>query len=89
MTAAGWGGLLALPAMDVRKPGDDLGKRSRGGKRQDLTPFTPTRKLLIRRFGPLPAWAEGKLTGAEPARLEAWAERLLEAATLEAVFVEE
>ena len=85
MTAAGWRGLFALPAMDVRKPGDDLGKRSRGGKRQDLTPFTP----LIRRFGPLPAWAEVKLTGAEPARLEAWAERLLEAATLEAVFVEE
>ncbi len=47
------------------------------------------RKLLVRRFGPLPAWAEARLTGAEPMRLEAWAERVLEAATLEAVFVEE
>ncbi len=48
------------------------------------------RKLLVRRFGPLPAWAEARLTVAEePAQLEAWAERVLEAATLEAVFVEE
>jgi hypothetical protein len=47
------------------------------------------RKQLIRRFGPLPAWAEARLTGAEPAQLEVWGERVLEAATLEAVFVEE
>jgi hypothetical protein len=33
------GVLLALPAMDVRQPGDDLGKRSKGSKRQDLTLF--------------------------------------------------
>jgi predicted transposase/invertase (TIGR01784 family) len=46
------------------------------------------RKLLIRRFGPLPAWAEAKLAGAEPAQLEVWGERVLEAATLEAVFAE-
>ena len=46
-------------------------------------------KALIRRFGPLPAWAEAKLAGAEPARLEAWVERVLEAATLAAVFAEE
>jgi predicted transposase/invertase (TIGR01784 family) len=46
------------------------------------------RKLLIRRFGPLPGWAEAKLAGAEPAQLEAWGERVLEAATLEAVFAE-
>jgi predicted transposase/invertase (TIGR01784 family) len=46
------------------------------------------RRLLIRRFGPLPGWAEAKLTGAEPAQLEVWGERVLEAATLEAVFAE-
>ncbi|MEI2782166.1 MAG: DUF2887 domain-containing protein [Candidatus Competibacter sp.] len=46
------------------------------------------RKQLIRRFGPLPAWAEAKLVGAEPAQLETWGERVLEAATLEAVFAE-
>jgi hypothetical protein len=42
--------------------------------------------LLIRRFGPLPAWMEARLTGAGPAQLDAWGERVLEAATLEAVF---
>ena len=47
------------------------------------------RKLLIRRFGPLPAWVEAKLAGAEPARLEVWGERVLEAVTLEAVFAAE
>jgi predicted transposase YdaD len=46
------------------------------------------RRQLIRRFGPLPAWAEAKLAGAEPAPLEVWGERVLEAATLEAVFGE-
>ena len=36
----------------------------------------------------MPAWAEAKLAGAELARLEAWVERVLEAATLAAVFAE-
>ena len=47
------------------------------------------RRLLVRRFGVLPGWAEAKLAAAEPARLEAWGERVLEAKTLEAVFAEE
>lgn len=47
------------------------------------------RKQLIRRFRPLPAWTEAKLAGAEPAQLEAWAERVLDAAMLEEVFAEE
>ncbi|RUQ32303.1 MAG: DUF4351 domain-containing protein [Candidatus Competibacteraceae bacterium] len=40
------------------------------------------RRLLTRRFGPLPEWAERRLTDAEPAQLERWGERVLEAATL-------
>jgi hypothetical protein len=44
--------------------------------------------LLIHHFGPLPAWAKAKLAGAEPAQLEVWGERVLAAATLEAVFAE-
>lgn len=47
------------------------------------------RKLLVRRFGTLPVWVEAKLAAAELAQLEAWGERVLEAATLEAVFAEE
>ena len=46
------------------------------------------RRLLTRRFGPLPEWAERRLTDAEPAQLERWGERVLEAATLEAVLAD-
>ena len=47
------------------------------------------RKQLIRRFKALPVWAEAKLAAAEPMQLEAWGERVLEAKTLEEVFVGE
>ena len=46
------------------------------------------RRLLIRRFGPLPEWAETRLAEATPAHLERWGERVLVAATLEAVFID-
>jgi hypothetical protein len=44
------------------------------------------RRLLARRFGPLPPWVEERLAQADPETLERWAERVLEAATLEEVF---
>lgn len=44
------------------------------------------RRLLTRRFGELPAWAEAKLQEAELAQLEVWGERVLDAGTLEEVF---
>ncbi len=44
------------------------------------------RRQLTRRFGPLPDWAEERLTQAELAQLEAWADRVLDADTLDAVF---
>ena len=47
------------------------------------------RKQLIRRFGPLPGWVDAKLAAAESAQLEAWGERVLEAATLEAVLADD
>jgi predicted transposase YdaD len=43
-------------------------------------------KLLNRRFGILPDWGETKLATADPAQLEIWGERVLEALSLEAVF---
>ena len=46
------------------------------------------RQLLIKRFGPLPGVVEQRLAEAEPAKLERWAERLLEAPSLDAVFEE-
>ena len=44
------------------------------------------RRLLIRRFGPLPAWAEQRIAGAATETLEDWADRLLEAERIEEVF---
>jgi len=46
------------------------------------------RRLMTRRFGPLPLWAEAKLNQAGQAQLEIWADRVLDAPTLEAVFAE-
>jgi len=46
------------------------------------------RRQLTLRFGPLPIWAEAKLNAAGQSQLEAWADRVLDAPTLEAMFVE-
>ena len=43
-------------------------------------------RQLERRFGPLPDWARARLDAAEPAALEEWGLRLLEAPSLEVVF---
>ncbi|QXP84030.1 DUF4351 domain-containing protein [Methylococcus sp. Mc7] len=44
------------------------------------------RRQLIRRFGPLPEWVEQRIQQAPPEQLETWAERLLDAESLPAVF---
>jgi hypothetical protein len=44
------------------------------------------RRLLTRRFGPLPEWAEDKLAQADRTQLESWADRVLDAKMLEEVF---
>ena len=46
------------------------------------------RRLLTRRFGALPELAEAKLSQASNETLELWADRILDAATLEEVFAE-
>jgi hypothetical protein len=46
------------------------------------------RRLLQRRFGDPPAWVETKLQEGTPPQLEQWADQLLDADTLEAVFKE-
>jgi hypothetical protein len=57
-------------------------KGRREGKRELV------RKLLMLRFGELPADAERRLERASPARLERWAERVLTARNLAAVFAD-
>ena len=47
------------------------------------------RRLLARRFGELPAWADARLGGASEAELETWADRVLDAARLEDVVGEQ
>jgi hypothetical protein len=44
------------------------------------------RRLLMLRFGALPDWADVRLRQANTADLECWADRILEAPSLEAVF---
>ncbi len=46
------------------------------------------RRLLTRRFGPLPAWAVEKVEQASIDDSEKWAEKILDAPSLEAVFEE-
>lgn len=43
-------------------------------------------RLLQRRFGPLPDWVTEKLAQADQTSLETWADRVLDATTLEEVF---
>jgi hypothetical protein len=42
---------------------------------------------LTRRFGPLPDWATARLQAADVSQLEQWADRVLDAPSLEAVFI--
>lgn len=43
------------------------------------------KRQLTRRFGPLPGWAQARLDAADVTTLEQWADRVLEAETLEQV----
>lgn len=43
-------------------------------------------RMLMRRFGALPAWAKNKLRTATAQQVEHWADRLLDAVSLQAVF---
>lgn len=49
---------------------------------------TVLRKRLVKRFGPLPAWAEAKLSAATPDTLEAWSIQLDDNPTLENLLAE-
>jgi len=43
-------------------------------------------RQLTRRFGPLPDWASARLQTADASQLEQWADRVLDAPSIEAVF---
>ena len=56
----------------------------REGRREGETKFL--RRLLTRRFGPLPSWAEERLGQAGETELEEWGDRVLECRSLKEVF---
>ncbi|MEI2771620.1 MAG: DUF4351 domain-containing protein, partial [Candidatus Competibacter sp.] len=64
------------------KRGQELGLQQ--GLQQGSTLLL--RRQLRKRFGELPDWAETRLAEGTPAQLEQWAEQVLDAETLEAVF---
>ncbi len=68
--------------------GEQLGEQrgEQRGRQQEAASLL--RRQLTRRFGPLPDWAEQRLQTAPLAELESWAERVLDATTLEAVWTE-
>jgi predicted transposase YdaD len=62
-----------------RKEGKEEGKRA--GRQEEARIIL--RKQLARRFGKLPAWVTARLRQADTAQLEAWAEAIFDAASLE------
>ncbi|HIJ84595.1 MAG: hypothetical protein HW380_457 [Magnetococcales bacterium] len=64
-----------------KKKGEKEGEKKGGAKM--LT------RLLQRRFGDLPDWAEKKIAAAEPPALEEWAFRFVDAKSLDEVFFNE
>jgi hypothetical protein len=48
--------------------------------------LTLLRRQIEKRFGPIPAWAEGRLSALSPPQLEDLGERLLDAASVEQLF---
>jgi Domain of unknown function (DUF4351) len=76
--------VTSVERIGIRK-GHQKGRQE--GRRQEAKHLL--RRLLTRSFGPLPEWAEAKLEQADTAMLEEWAERVLYAQELEAVFEKE
>ena len=70
----------------VERTGREEGRKQGrlGGRREGEAALL--RRLLLRRFGAVPAWAEARLNGATTDQFEVWGERILDAAKLEDVF---
>ena len=89
--------MLGITDIDLKQPrfykdvfaeGERLGEQrgEQRGRRQEAASLL--RRQLTRRFGQLPDWAEQRLQTAPLAELESWAERVLDAPTLDAVWTE-
>jgi hypothetical protein len=74
----------------VERIGFEKGKQEgfQEGRQEGLQlgEMTVIKRLIIRRFGEAPAWVEERLAKATVEELEQWAERILDASSLEDVF---
>jgi flagellar biosynthesis/type III secretory pathway protein FliH len=66
--------------------GLEQGRKQGERKGRHLGEVNLLRRLLVRRFGPLPSWVDERLAQASEAELEHWADRVLECAALDEVF---
>ena len=73
--------VTGVERIGIRK-GDEFGLKKGSPQGEALI----LRRLSNRRFGPMPAWAEAKLNQASTDNLELWADRVLTADNLDAVF---
>jgi predicted transposase YdaD len=86
------GGLLEAKSMlaeNVKRWEQELKSEGRREGRQEGRregEAAVLRRLLQRRFGPLPEWAEQRLDVAESPTITGWTVRFLDARTLEDVF---
>jgi predicted transposase/invertase (TIGR01784 family) len=69
-----------------RQEGERKGRQEGEKKGRQIGEQILLQRILTRRFGALPDWAQDRLLQASPGQLEQWADRLLEASTLDSVF---
>jgi Uma2 family endonuclease len=67
----------------VRAEGRDVGHQEGRHEGQRETRIEDLQRLLTRRFGELPAWANARLEGATTEQLSGWVDELLDAQSLE------
>jgi len=77
--------VLAEGRQEGRKEGRQEGRQEGQTEGRQAEATRLLRSLLTRRFGPLPDWADQHLSKATTEQLEAWALRVLDAHSLEAI----
>ena len=71
---------VLTPLEETRAYQELVGIGEKKGRREGEAALL--RRLLVRRFGALPAWAEEQLAQASLEQLETWGDQVLDAATL-------
>lgn len=75
-------GLMKMMREEGRQEGIQIGI-SQGISQGELAVL---KRLLVRRFGPIPAWAESRMENSDRKDLEIWSDRILDAASVEEIF---